>query len=40
MIISAFWLQTLIYLATGLVALAPFILLALWVRDLRRGNIW
>ena len=40
MTISALWLQVLIYLATGLVALAPLILVGLWVRDLRRGSIW
>ena len=34
------WLQTLIYLATALVALAPVVLLGLWLRDLRKGRLW
>lgn len=37
---SVEFLSILIGTATGLAALAPILLLVLWVRDARRGELW
>jgi hypothetical protein len=40
MTISANALEVLIVAATALAAIAPIILLILWVRDRKGGNLW
>jgi hypothetical protein len=40
MIISAGALELLIVVATGLAAVAPIILLILWVMDRKGGKLW
>jgi len=40
MIISADALELLIVAATALAAVAPIILLILWVKDRKGGNLW
>jgi hypothetical protein len=40
MTISVELLTVVIYLATFLVALAPVVLLGLWLRDLKKRNVW
>ena len=40
MTVSADLLQLIIYVATVLVALAPVVLVGLWLRDRKGGKIW
>jgi hypothetical protein len=40
MIVSANFLSIMVTIALVITALAPIVLLALWIKDLKRGQLW